>query len=196
MKLKQIEIDNLAKFKPTDNLKLDVYGVSKALTDIGFSENGEDLFGEPIDEIYVTKKDVQVNNIVVEGTGGVFVIDGNLNIKGNMIFWGSDAYSILVITGDLTVENNLLLLEDVQLIVLGNTIVKNSLWLNFSDAGFGVFRGTVNTKTWCQYTDNEITFDKGIVGKDIKNNNYDENIKLLEKNFGISSYEHLMSGMI
>lgn len=93
-------------------------------------------------------------------------------------------------------EDNLLLLEDVQLIVLGNTIVKDSLWLNFSDAGFGVFRGSVKTKTWCKYSDVELIFDKGLRGSDIKSNGYDENIKVLEKKFGISSYDYLMSGKI
>jgi hypothetical protein len=196
MKLKQIEIDDLAKFKETDNSKLAIYGVSKALADIGLSEDGEDLFGDPIEEIYVCEKDVIADNIVMEGTGGVFVIDGNLNIKKNMIFFGSDAYSILVVKGNLTVEDNLLLLEDVQLIVLGNTIVKDSLWLNFSDAGFGMFRGSLESKTYCQYSDTEATLNKEIVGIDITGNDYDENIKLLEEKFGISDYEYLMSGRI
>lgn len=88
MELKQIEINDLAEFKQTNNSKFASYGISKALSDIGLSENGEDLFGEPIKKIYVCEKDSIADNIVMEGTGGVFVIDGNLTIKKNMIFLG------------------------------------------------------------------------------------------------------------
>ncbi len=149
-----MEVEKFAKFKQVDLSNLKKYKINIALKDVGFDgEDGTELFGQ-IPNVYLFSENIILSeNTILNGTGGVYIIDGSLNVDGDFTFFAYDSYTILVINGDLSVSGNLIQYADTQFIVSGNTKVNKTLWLNLSDAGFTVFRGNVETESWCQTND-------------------------------------------
>lgn len=173
-----MQIEQLANFEKVDSINLKKYKVNQAFLDVGFDdEEGIGLFGQEPDVFLVTENIAsEKQNITVQGAGGVYIIDGSLSIDGDLIFYAYDAYTILVVTGDLNVTGNLIQYQDTQVVVLGNTKVEKTLWLNLSDAGFTVFRGSVFAENWCQTNDSvddSLITDEQINGRQISKSDAD-----------------------
>ena len=121
-------------------------GLGKLFAKHGIGKNAEDLFGE-VPATYIHAGDVHHRGPVsCDAQGhGIFVIEGSLAIDGAFTFFTADAYTILVITGDLSAAH-LHQAWDTQLVVLGTTTIAGLLFIDVSDAGFALFRGPVSSR--------------------------------------------------
>ena len=169
-----MEVEKIANFKQVDSSNLKKYKVNAALKDVGFDgEDGTELFGQIPNVYLISENIISKENTVLNGTGGIYIIDGSLNVQGDLTFFAYDSYTILVVNGDLNVSGNLIQYADTQLIINGNTKVDKTLWINLSDAGFTVFRGNVECESWCQTNDS--VEDSLITIKQIGGNKISEN---------------------
>ncbi|HEX7666757.1 MAG TPA: hypothetical protein VF407_19650 [Polyangiaceae bacterium] len=121
-------------------------GVAALFEKFGIGASAQDLFGEE-PATFVHEGDVVLDGpTLLEAQGnGVFVVDGSLTIDGAFTFYGADAYTVLVVTGDLRAAH-FQQAQDTQLVVLGETKIDGLLSLDLSDAGFALFRGPVTSR--------------------------------------------------
>ncbi len=146
-KMKPTDIYSLCEWNECDTAKmLKSLKLDKLLAQIGIGKHAQDLFGE-VPNTLIHKGDVNApkSSLCYAQGHGIFVIDGNLDIDGAFTFYAADAYTLLIVTGDLHVKN-LHQAWDTQLIVLGKTTIDGLILIETSDAGFSVFRGTVTSK--------------------------------------------------
>jgi hypothetical protein len=172
--MENIEIENITKFEHADVSALETHGVAQAFIDVGLDDRkGEALFGE-VPEVYVLSGNVSLEkDTYITGTGGVYIVNGSLSAKGELIFSAADANTVLVITGDLIVSKNFAQTMDCQLIILGDAKIGGILWIDVSDAGFTVFRGAVSASAWAQTNDSvdqSLLFAKPVVGRELEYN--------------------------
>lgn len=142
-----MSIDDLGTWKAADTAKtLARYKLDKLLSKVGIGALAEELFGE-VPRTYVHKGNVRLRApLACNAQGhGIYVLDGSLTVDGAFTFYTADAYTILVITGDL-VAHDLVQAWDTQLIVLGATRLAGLLHVDVSDAGFAAFRGPVTSR--------------------------------------------------
>lgn len=132
------------------------FGLTKIFERLEIGAHAEALFGEP-PRAYLHKGDLNINGSeLVDGGGfGVFVLDGSLHVQGTFTFSSYDAYTVLVVTGDVYAAN-FQQLHDTQVVVFGNVVIDGSLRIDISDAGFTVFKGSVKAK--------DILFRQGVDG--------------------------------
>lgn len=140
-------IDEICKWKKADTKKtLARLGLDKLFEAEGIGPLAEDLFGEVPATFTKTGNVVHHGPVLCDAQGhGIYIIEGSLVVDGAFTFYTADAYTVLVVTGDLVAEH-LVQAWDTQLVVLGQTKVKGLVYLDVSDAGFSVFRGTVTSK--------------------------------------------------
>lgn len=140
------DIHALCTWKRTDTAKaLSKYGLDKLFASYGIGAKGEDLFGE-VPATYVHVGDVEIKSLALYAQGhGIFIIEGSLSIDGVFTFYASDAYTVLVVTGDVT-ATHWNQAWDTQLVVFGKTTIAGLLWLDLSDAGFALFRGPASSR--------------------------------------------------
>lgn len=140
-------IESLCSWKQVDTAQtLKRLKLSTLFKKADLGEFGEQLFGEQ-PRTFVHEGDVTLSDSVLLNADGhgVFIITGSLHVKGTFTFDAYDAYTVLVVLGDVTAEN-LQQTNDTQLFVLGQTDIARVLHLNVSDAGLTVFRGAVSAK--------------------------------------------------
>lgn len=120
------------------------YGYGACFSSLGMAENGEDLFGE-VPEFYLHRGDIELDESITLNANGnaIFIVDGNLIGPHTFCFYTYDAYTFLLIRGNLVLENYVQG-ADSQLGVLGSIMVKNTIWMDLSDAGFFAAQGAVN----------------------------------------------------
>lgn len=130
-------LDAVAQFAPTLATPLFAkHGIDRLFTALGIGPDARDLFGAPAKAHHYEGDVHHAKDVVIEPDDlGVYVIDGSLRVDGTLSLSGHDAYSVLVVTGDLEAAN-VLQEEDVMLIVLGETRAKNLVYVSPSDAGF------------------------------------------------------------
>ncbi len=142
-----MSIDDVCTWKTAATTKtLAGYQLDKLFAKLGIGASAQDLFGE-IPTTYVHEGDVRHQTpLACDAQGnGIYILDGSLTVDGAFTFYTADAYTILVITGDL-VASDLVQAWDTQLVVLGATKLAGLLYLDLSDAGFAVFRGAVTSR--------------------------------------------------
>lgn len=140
-------IDELCSWKKADTQKtLAAHGLGALFASLGVGRLAEDLFGE-VPATYVHRGDVRHRKpVLCDARGhGIYVVDGSLCVDGPFTFFTADAYTILVVTGDL-VASDLVQAWDTQLVVLGATKLNGLLFVDLSDAGFAVFRGPFTSR--------------------------------------------------
>ncbi len=143
---KPIDIRGLCRWATADTAAtLKRLGISKLFAKLGIGATAEGLFGS-VPATQVHKGDVTVaKGTLIDADGnGIFIIEGSLTVKGPLTFTASDAYTVLVVTGDLMAEH-VLQAMDTQLVVLGTTTIAGLLYIDVSDAGFTMFRGPVTS---------------------------------------------------
>ena len=140
-----IDIRRMCEWKEADTKKeLARVRVSPLLKKLGVGALAEDLFGE-VPKTFLHDGDLRLADTSLDADGhGVFVIEGSLRVDGDFTFSAFDAYTVLVVTGDLE-ASRFEQLHDTQLIVMGATTVRGLLRINVDDAGFALFRGPVTT---------------------------------------------------
>ena len=112
LKTMKKNISKLAKFKRIDPNVLEKYGVTDALLETGCHESIElGLFGEPA-KIFFSQQNADFENVEINGEGGIYIVDGSLSVKGSLTFAAFDAYTFLVITGNLNVSADFIQKED------------------------------------------------------------------------------------
>ena len=174
--LKSLSINDLCSFNKVPNSVLQNYGVSQVFLDVGFdTDDGKGLFGKDPD-VYYCKTDIHASDFRLEGSGGIYIVDGSMNVDGTFVLTAADAYTVLVVLGDLKVSHDLIHQMDSQLVIFGHTAVGGTMWINLSDAGFTVFRGPVSASRWYQTNDsveNSLLFQKAPNGKKISEQDSD-----------------------
>jgi hypothetical protein len=134
---------------PTDEAA-ETYDILEASND---SIGMEELFGD--DPEYFA---VHQGNLTVAGgqrfyhdpadkNKVVFVVEGDLTIKGPLCFHNGDIYTPLWVRGSLTVDD-LVLIHDACLFVGKSLLVKNVLVTDLSDAGHLIVHGSTAANAW------------------------------------------------
>lgn len=146
MATKKRDIHGLCTWSEADLKALAKFKLSPLFKKLGIGAQAQDLFGEP-PAVFVHTGDVSIDgSVLCDADGhGVFIIDGDLSIDGAFTFFASDAYTVLVVTGDLH-AGHLHQARDTQLVVFGETTIAGLLFIDLSDAGFAAFRGPVTSK--------------------------------------------------
>jgi hypothetical protein len=145
--MERIDIHGLCKWTQADTRQtLKAHGLDNLFATFGIGAWCEELFGQ-VPETYVFKGDIKRDEpLLLDAKGnGVYVIDGSVDVRSAFTYYTADAYTVLVITGDLH-AGHYVQAWDTQLVVLGTTTIDGLLHINVSDAGFALFRGPVTSK--------------------------------------------------
>lgn len=149
-------IEEVCRWKKVDTAKtLSRFKLDRLFEKLGIGALAEDLFGE-VPATHLHTGDVRHREpLACNAQGhGVFIVDGSLTVEGAFTFYTADAYTVLVVTGDLHAAD-LVQAWDTQLVVLGATRLAGLLAVEPSDAGFAVFRGPVTCRHWWARVDVE-----------------------------------------
>lgn len=102
---------------------------------------------------------VATGDIVIDGPIGfgaeddddatVYVIDGNLTVRGPLSATQGDFYGVLLVTGSVTCED-FESMWDGQVVIGGGLTVSRLMVTNLGDAGVLVVRGPVSAGTWLE----------------------------------------------
>ncbi|MGW4771752.1 hypothetical protein ACWEO2_27390 [Nocardia sp. NPDC004278] len=136
------------------------YDISKAADNR--AEDLEELFGEEPECFFVHQGDLTVDGALSIGNNPglaedtVYVIDGDLTVNGPMRFLNGDVYTPLYVTGSVTVQH-LMCLLDSNLFIGGSLTVGGLLMTELSDMGMLVVHGAASASAWFE------TWDKGEV---------------------------------
>lgn len=142
-----MEIRALCKWKEADTAAaLKRYALTALFEKYGIGASAEDLFGE-VPTTYVHAGDLTIKkSLLLDAQGhGIFIVDGSLTIDGAFTYYTADAYTVLVVTGDLHAAH-FHQAWDTQLVVFGETTIDGLLYIDVSDAGFALFRGPVTSR--------------------------------------------------
>ncbi len=142
-----MEIRALCKWKKVNTAAtLKRYKLAALLEKYGIGASAEELFGE-VPTTWVHEGDITVKKpLLLDARGhGIFIVDGSLTINGALTYYTADAYTVLVITGDLHAAH-FHQAWDTQLVVFGRTTIDGLLCIDVSDAGFALFRGPVTSR--------------------------------------------------
>ncbi|MEU6586106.1 hypothetical protein [Nocardia sp. NPDC046763] len=125
-------------------------------------EDLEGLFGEEPECFFVHQGDLTIDGpLSIENDPGlaedtVYVIDGNLTVNGPMRFSNGDVYTPLYVTGSVTAQHLMCLLDN-NLFIGGSLTVGGLLMTELSDMGMLVVHGAASTGAWFE------TWDRGEV---------------------------------
>lgn len=125
-------------------------------------EDLEDLFGDEPECFFVHQGDLTIDGPLSIGNDPglaqdtVYVIDGDLTVNGPMRFLNADVYTPLYITGSVTAQH-LMCLMDSNLFIGGSLTVGGLLMTELSDSGMFVVHGAASAGAWLE------TWDRGDV---------------------------------
>tara|TARA_B110001454_G_scaffold219204_1_gene252218 strand:+ start:35538 stop:36146 length:609 start_codon:yes stop_codon:yes gene_type:complete len=143
----QNDIFSLCQWIEIDSKQSEKYDVAFYFEQADLDPQGVDLFGE-LPKIYLHKGDLKLDksfSMYAQGFG-VFILDGSLEVDGTFGFYTADAYTVLIITGEIRVKN-MAIGWDSQLGVGRSLIADQILWVSLSHAGFLVIKETIKAKT-------------------------------------------------
>ncbi|MFI9503610.1 hypothetical protein [Nocardia sp. NPDC052566] len=127
-------------------------------------EDLEDLFGDEPERYFVHHGDLTIDGPLSIGNDPglapdtVYVIDGDLTVNGPMRFVNADVYTPLYVTGSVTAQH-LLCLMDSNLFIGGSLTVGGLLTTELSDMGMLVVHGAATAGAWLETWDRgEVTF--------------------------------------
>ncbi|MFI2433036.1 hypothetical protein [Streptomyces sp. NPDC018693] len=155
--------------------------------DIGEASNElvdgpEDILGDEPECFFVHRGHLTVDGPLVMGNGPneavdtVYVIDGDLTVNGPMRFMNMDVYTPLYVTGSVTAED-LLCLLDCNLIIGGSLTVGGLLMTKLTDGGMLVVHGATSAGAWLEAWDRgEVALLQDLEGRRlrIRDSPYDE----------------------
>lgn len=125
-------------------------------------EDLEDLFGEEPECFFVHQGDLTIDGPLEIGNDPglapdtVYVIDGDLTVNGPMRFVNADVYTPLYVTGSVTAQH-LMCLMDSNLFIGGSLTIGGLLMTELSDMGMLVVHGAGSAGAWLE------TWDRGDV---------------------------------
>ncbi len=96
----------------------------------------EDIFGEAPEEVFVSKKVTNPGDVAIRAIGdyaGIYIIEGDLVVKGTLTYEQVDGGSILYVTGNLTAKN--LVLGDSANLWVGKNLTAGTVLGFLTDAG-------------------------------------------------------------
>ncbi|WP_433566029.1 hypothetical protein ACQP1O_12820 [Nocardia sp. CA-151230] len=125
-------------------------------------EDLEELFGDEPECFFVHQGDLTIDGPLSIGNDPdlapdtVYVIDGDLTVDGPMRFLNADVYTPLYVTGSVTAQH-LMCLMDSNLFIGGSLTVGGLLMTELSDMGVIVVHGAASAGAWLE------TWDRGDV---------------------------------
>ncbi|MFE3960603.1 hypothetical protein ACFXPS_41310 [Nocardia sp. NPDC059091] len=125
-------------------------------------EDLEELFGDEPECFFVHQGDLTIDGPLSIGNDPglapdtVYVIDGDLTVNGPMRFLNADVYTPLYVTGSVTAQH-LMCLMDSNLFIGGSLTVGGLLMTELSDMGVIVVNGAASAGAWLE------TWDRGEV---------------------------------
>ncbi|MFE2954954.1 hypothetical protein [Nocardia tengchongensis] len=125
-------------------------------------EDLEELFGDEPECFFVHEGDLTIDGPLVIGNDPglapdtVYVIDGDLTVNGPMRFVNADVYTPLYVTGSVTAQH-VMCLMDSNLFIGGSLTVEGLLMTELSDMGMLVVHGAASATAWLE------TWDRGEV---------------------------------
>lgn len=127
--------------------------------DIGLLTNGvvtdiEDIWGEVPSKFRVHKGNLEIDGPACFGTDdesddNLYVVAGDLNVKGPLTLRQGDAFGILYVTGSVSCEDCFCEI-DASLIVGGSLVAQRLLVTNLHDQGMLVVHGAIEAHAWLE----------------------------------------------
>ncbi|MEU1429793.1 hypothetical protein ABZ412_22195 [Nocardia sp. NPDC005746] len=125
-------------------------------------EDLEEVFGEEPECFFVHQGDLTIDGPLSIGNDPdlapdtVYVIDGDLTVNGPMRMLNGDVYTPLYVTGSVTAQH-LMCLMDSNLFIGGSLTIGGLLMTELSDMGLLVVHGATSAGAWLE------TWDRGEV---------------------------------